>query len=59
MARDDIRLALPSKGRLASDALAFLEACGLKVDRGNHSGTARIDGDVPATGGYRGECTPG
>lgn len=35
MERDDIRLALPSKGRLATDALAFLEACGLKVYRPN------------------------
>lgn len=35
MARDDIRLALPSKGRLATDALAFLDACGLKVYRPN------------------------
>jgi ATP phosphoribosyltransferase len=35
MRHDDIRLALPSKGRLAGDALAFLEACGLKVYRPN------------------------
>jgi ATP phosphoribosyltransferase len=35
MQRDDIRLALPSKGRLADDALEFLEACGLKVYRPN------------------------
>lgn len=33
--RDDIRLALPSKGRLADDTLEFLEACGLKVYRPN------------------------
>lgn len=35
MARDDIRLALPSKGRLAGDSLEFLEASGLKVFRPN------------------------
>jgi ATP phosphoribosyltransferase len=35
MARNDIRLALPSKGRLAEDALEFLDACGLKVYRPN------------------------
>lgn len=35
MSRSDIRLALPSKGRLAEDALEFLEACGLKVYRPN------------------------
>lgn len=33
--RDDIRLSLPSKGRLADDALAFMEACGLKVHKPN------------------------
>jgi ATP phosphoribosyltransferase len=35
MSRTELRLALPSKGRLADDALAFLEACGLKVYRPN------------------------
>lgn len=35
MTRDDIRLALPSKGRLAGDTLEFLEASGLKVYRPN------------------------
>lgn len=35
MRRTDIRLALPSKGRLAEDTLEFLEACGLKVYRPN------------------------
>lgn len=35
MTRDDIRLALPSKGRLSGDALEFLEASGLKVHRPN------------------------
>lgn len=35
MKRDDIRLALPSKGRLADDSLEFLEAAGLKVYRPN------------------------
>jgi len=33
--RDDIRLSLPSKGRLADDALAFMEACGLKIHKPN------------------------
>ncbi|MCO5199010.1 MAG: ATP phosphoribosyltransferase [Anaerolineae bacterium] len=35
MERTDIRLALPSKGRLSEEALAFLEACGLAVYRPN------------------------
>ena len=35
MSRQEIRLALPSKGRLASDTVAFLEAAGLKVYRPN------------------------
>lgn len=35
MNRTDIRLALPSKGRLATDSLEFLEASGLKVYRPN------------------------
>ena len=35
MTRVDIRLALPSKGRLAGDSLEFLEASGLKVYRPN------------------------
>ena len=35
MSRNDIRLALPSKGRLAGDSLEFLEASGLKVYRPN------------------------
>lgn len=33
MERDDIRLAIPSNGRLERDALAFMEACGLGIDR--------------------------
>ena len=33
--RSDIRLSLPSKGRLAQSALDFLAACGLKVDKPN------------------------
>ena len=33
--RSDIRLALPSKGRLEQDALAFLEASGLKIYKPN------------------------
>jgi ATP phosphoribosyltransferase len=32
---NDVRLSLPSKGRLAEDALAFLAACGLEVDKPN------------------------
>lgn len=35
MSRSDIRLALPSKGRLEADALAFLAAAGLRVDKPN------------------------
>jgi ATP phosphoribosyltransferase len=35
MVRTDIRLALPSKGILQKDALAFLESCGMKVTRSN------------------------
>ncbi len=32
---EDIRLSLPSKGRLAEPALELLEACGLKVEKPN------------------------
>lgn len=35
MRRTDIRLALPSKGRLEAEALAFLDACGLGIDKPN------------------------
>ncbi len=35
MERDDIRLALPSKGILQDGSLAFLKACGLEVYRPN------------------------
>ena len=35
MNRTDIRLALPSKGRLAEDTSDFLAACGLKIYRPN------------------------
>ena len=35
MERQDIRLSLPSKGRLAQETLDFLEACALKVYRPN------------------------
>ncbi len=35
MERQDIRLALPSKGRLEPEALAFLQACGLAVYKPN------------------------
>jgi len=33
--RSDIRLALPSKGRLEQDSQSFLEACGLKIYKPN------------------------
>ncbi len=33
--RTDIRISLPSKGRLAEDAVNFLEACGLKIYKPN------------------------
>jgi ATP phosphoribosyltransferase len=33
--RNDIRLALPSKGRLEQDSMEFLEACGLKIYKPN------------------------
>ena len=35
MHRDDIRISLPSKGRLAEDAQAFLAACGLPIYKPN------------------------
>lgn len=35
MTREDIRLALPSKGILQDGAIEFLEACGLKIYRPN------------------------
>ncbi len=35
MSRTDIRLALPSKGRLEPESLAFLSACGLNIDKPN------------------------
>ena len=35
MPRSDIRLALPSKGRLEPEALSFLEACGLGIYKPN------------------------
>ncbi len=33
--REDIRLSLPSKGRLSEDAVAFLAACGLRIYKPN------------------------
>lgn len=33
--RTDIRISLPSKGRLAEDAMDFLAACGLKIHKPN------------------------
>src|SRR5216683_326178 len=35
MTRSDIRLALPSKGRLEQPAIEFLAAAGLRVDKPN------------------------
>ena len=35
MSRTDIRFALPSKGRLEPESLAFLEACGLGIYKPN------------------------
>lgn len=35
MARSDIRFALPSKGRLEPESLAFLDACGLSIYKPN------------------------
>ena len=35
MVRSDIRLALPSKGRLEPESLAFLSACGLGIYKPN------------------------
>ena len=35
MLRTDIRFALPSKGRLEPESLAFLEACGLSIYKPN------------------------
>ena len=35
MSRSDIRFALPSKGRLEPEALAFLDACGLGIYKPN------------------------
>src|SRR5512145_3467271 len=33
--RNDIRLSLPSKGRLSEDAVEFLAACGIKIHKPN------------------------
>lgn len=50
MLRTDIRLALPSKGALHSDAFDFLEACGLKIFRPNpRQYEARIPSLPPVT----------
>ena len=35
MSRSDIRFALPSKGRLEPESLAFLDACGLSIYKPN------------------------
>ena len=35
MSRSDIRFALPSKGRLEPESLAFLSACGLGIYKPN------------------------
>ncbi len=46
--RDEIRLALPSKGRLFEDSLAFLAACGLRVYRPNPRQYAATIPSLPA-----------
>ena len=46
--RDDIRLALPSKGRLENDALEFLQACGLRVQKPNPRQYQAIIPAIPA-----------
>jgi ATP phosphoribosyltransferase len=48
MKRDDIRLALPSKGRLKDEALGFLKACGLGVYMPNPRQYQAIIPAVPA-----------
>lgn len=47
MARNDIRLALPSKGILSDGSLEFLEACGLKVFRPNPRQYAAVIPGLP------------
>ncbi|MCC6747766.1 MAG: ATP phosphoribosyltransferase [Deltaproteobacteria bacterium] len=46
--RTDIRLALPSKGRLAEEALAFLSQAGLRVDKPN---PRQLQATIPALPG--------
>ena len=46
--RTDIRLALPSKGRLAADALAFLDEAGLRVYKPN---PRQYEAAIPALSG--------
>lgn len=46
--RDDIRLALPSKGRIAEDSLSFLEAAGLRVHKPN---PRQFEASIPALPG--------
>ena len=60
--RTDVRLSLPSKGRLAEDAEDFLAACGLSIHKPNPRqyaatipGAARLDRALPAAHGHRGE----
>jgi ATP phosphoribosyltransferase len=48
MTRSDIRLALPSKGRLEPEALAFLDACGLGIYKPN---PRQYQATVPAVPG--------
>ena len=48
MTRSDIRLALPSKGRLYEDSLEFLEACGLRIYRPNPRQYAATIPSLPA-----------
>lgn len=43
--REDIRLSLPSKGRLSEDAVDFLAACGLKIYKPN---PRQYEASIPA-----------
>jgi ATP phosphoribosyltransferase len=48
MKRDDIRLALPSKGRIAEGTMSFLDAAGLKVHKPN---PRQFEARIPALPG--------
>ncbi len=45
MSRKNLRLSLPSKGRLAEDSIAFLEACGLRILKPN---PRQYEASIPA-----------